>query len=291
MRFLPILTLLVGLSAAAVLLSVFIVNEGQQALVLEFGKVKTVEKTPGLKFKYPPPINTVVYYEKRILPLETEDLEVTPLDNRRLIVNAFARYRITDPERFQAAVQTEAQGKIQLVNILAPELRKVLGKVGSDVILSDQRAALMREIRDEAQGKASALGVEVVDVRIRRADLPDQNLKSTYDRMTAERQQEAADQRARGLEAKRRRIAEGERLATETVAEARKTSEIIKGEADAKRNKIFAEAFNQDPEFFAFYRSLNAYEQALKGDNSTMVLSPNSEFFEYLKTDNARATP
>ena len=288
MRFLPVLTLLIGLAAIAVLNSLFIVKEGQQALVLEFGKVKLVEKSPGLKFKYPPPFNTVVFYEKRILPLETADLEVTPLDNRRLIVSAFARYRITEPEKFQAAVQTEEEGEIQLGDILLAQVREVLGKVVSDEILSDQRASLMRKIRDQSQDKAKDLGVEVVDVRIRRADLPDQNLKSTYERMAAERQQEAADQRARGLEAKRRRIAEGERLATETVAEARKKAEIIKGEADALRNRIFATAFNKDQEFFAFYRSLNAYEQALKGDNSTMVLSPNSEFFEYLKNDNAR---
>ena len=288
MRFLPVLTLLIGLAAIAVLNSLFIVKEGQQALVLEFGKVKLVETSPGLKFKYPPPFNTVVFYEKRILPLETADLEVTPLDNRRLIVSAFARYRITEPEKFQAAVQTEEEGEIQLGDILLAQVREVLGKVVSDEILSDQRASLMRKIRDQSQDKAKDLGVEVVDVRIRRADLPDQNLKSTYERMAAERQQEAADQRARGLEAKRRRIAEGERLATETVAEARKKAEIIKGEADALRNRIFATAFNKDQEFFAFYRSLNAYEQALKGDNSTMVLSPNSEFFEYLKNDNAR---
>lgn len=288
MRILPILTLLIGLSAIGLLSCIFIVDEGQQALVLEFGKVKRVETSPGLKFKYPPPINTVVRFDKRILPLETTDLEVTPLDNRRLIVNAFARFRIRDPEVFQAAVQTEINGKSKLGQILNARVREVLGGVDSDAILSDQRAELMRLIRQQAQNQAAALGVEIVDVRIRRADLPEQNLKATYDRMVAERQQEAADQRARGEEAKRRKIAEGQRLATETRSEARKRSEIIKGEADAARNKIFANAFNQDPEFFAFYRSLNAYEQALQGENSTMVLSPDSEFFEYLKSDNAR---
>lgn len=286
MRILPVLTLLVGLVAVGLLSCIFIVDERQQALVLEFGKVKRVETTPGLKFKYPPPINTVVRYDKRILPLETADLEVTPLDNRRLIVNAFARFRIQNPETFQAAVQTELQGKSRLVQILNSKVREVLGEVESDDILSDKRAGLMRQIRTQAQIQADALGVQIVDVRIRRADLPEQNLKATYERMAAERQQEAADQRARGEEAKRSLIARGERQATETRSEARKKSEIIKGEADAQRNKIFADAFNQDPEFFAFYRSLNAYEQALKGENSTMVLSPNSEFFEYLKNDN-----
>lgn len=285
MKFLPILVLLLGVAVAGVLSSVFIVDERKQALVLEFGKVERVVTEPGLKFKYPAPFNTVITYDDRILPLETDDLEVTPLDNRRLIVSAFARYRINDPQVFREAVQTQRNGEERLERILTDRVRQVLGGVGSQVILSEERAALMRQIRQQALPQAAALGVQIVDVRIRRADLPTQNLQATYERMTAERQQEAADERARGQEAARTRRAEGERQATETLSEARRESEIIKGQADAQRNRIFAEAFNQDPEFFAFYRSLSAYEQALQGENSTMVLSPDSEFFEYLKTD------
>ncbi|MEL6978794.1 MAG: protease modulator HflC, partial [Pseudomonadota bacterium] len=210
---------------------------------------------------------------------------VTPLDNRRLIVSAFARFRIADPRKFRESVQSLSRGKDRLGELLNSRVRQVLGEVDSDAILSDQRAALMQRIKSQASPQAEELGVEIVDVRIRRADLPQQNLQATYDRMAAEREQEAADERARGQEAARSRRAQGQRLATETLSEARKQSEIIKGEADATRTRIFAEAFSQDSEFFEFYRSMTAYEQALQGDNSTMVLSPDSDFFKYLKSD------
>lgn len=284
-RFLPILVLVAGVAVVGVLSSVFIVDERKQALVLEFGKVVRTETDPGLKFKYPPPFNTVVFYDDRILPLETSDLEVIPLDRRQLIVSAFARYRISDARRFRESVQSQANGEARLVELLNARVREVLGSVSSNDILSEKRASLTQQIRVQAGAQARALGVDIVDVRIRRADLPQKNLDATFKRMIAERQQEAADEVARGREAARRRKAEGQRLATVTVSEARKESEIIKGEADAQRNRIFAEAFNQDPEFFAFYRSLTAYELALQGENSTMVLSPDSEFFEYLKSD------
>lgn len=287
MRFLPILVLVLGALIALGLSSVYIVDERQQALVLEFGKVKRVVSEPGLKFKYPAPINTVAVYEKRILPLETAALEVTPLDNRRLIVDAFARYRITDPQRFREAVQTQTAGEQRLGTILNDKLRRVLGAVNSDVILSEERASLMHRIREQAFEEAGALGVAIVDVRIRRADLPEQNLQATYDRMAAERQQEAEDERARGREAAQKRRAEADRQAVEVTSDARRQSEIVRGEADAERNRIFASAFGRDPEFFAFYRSMKAYEEALKGDSSTMVLAPNSEFFRYLNAGSA----
>ena len=285
MRFLPILVLLVGVAAALGLSCIYIVDERKQALVLEFGKVKEVKREPGLYFKLPTPFNTVVFYEDRILPLETEDLEVTPLDNRRLVVNAFARWRIIDPQKFREAAQTEFNGAQRLGDILNARVRDVLGSVASDAILSDERAPLMRQIREGSRGQAEALGVEIVDVRIRRADLPEQNLQATYNRMEAERAQEAADERARGREAAQVRRAEADRQAVELVSEARRESEIIRGVADAERNRVFAEAFGRDEEFFAFYRSLSAYERALQGGNSTMVLSPDSDFFEYLKSD------
>ena len=287
MRFLPILVLILGVAVALALSSIYIVDERKQALVLEFGKVKEIKKEPGLYFKLPTPINTVVFYEDRILPLETDDLEVTPLDNRRLVVNAFARWRITNVQRFREAAQTEGNGALRLERILNARLRDVLGTVSSNAILSDERAPLMRQIREGTREQASELGVEIVDVRIRRADLPTQNLQATYNRMEAEREQEARDERARGQEAAQVRRAEADRQAVELVSEARRQSEIIRGEADAERTKIFAQAYGQDEEFYAFYRSLRAYETALQGGNSTMVLSPDSEFFEYLKSDQA----
>lgn len=289
MRLLPIFVLLVGISVAVGLSSIYVVDERKQALVLEFGKVKEIKTDPGLYFKMPTPINTVMFYDKRILPLETDDLEVNPADNRRLLVNAFARWRISDVQKFRQAAQTQANGERRLDEILKTELREVLGLVTSDEILSDERAPLMLRIREGSRSQADALGVEIVDVRIRRADLPAQNLQATYERMRAERAQEAADERARGREAAQIRRAEADRQAVEIVSEARREGEIVRGKADAERNKIFADAFGRDQEFFAFYRSLTAYENALKGNNSTMVLSPDSEFFEYLNSETLAA--
>lgn len=266
--------------------SLFIVDERKQAIVLQFGQIKEIKTDPGLGFKIPF-IQNVVYYEDRILPLEPPSREVTPLDDRRLVVEAFARWRITDVEKFRLAVGAggEAFGQSRLESILNAALRDVLGNVRSNDILSTDRAALMIQIRDAARADARDLGVEIIDVRIKRADLPPQNLQATFARMQAEREREAADERARGQEAAQIVRATAERQAVELVSEARKNSEIIRGEADAARNAIFAEAYGRDPEFFAFYRSLSAYETALQGDNSTLVISPNSEFFDYLKSD------
>ena len=244
---------------------VFVVDERQQALVLAFGRVERVEDVPGLKFKLPPPFNTVEFYEARILPLETTELEVTPLDDRRLVVDAFARWRILDPKRFRQSVQNMVAAMSRLETILNAALREVLGSEVSGSVLSGERVALMRQIRDATKTEAASLGVEIIDVRIRRADLPEQNLRATFERMEAERQREAADERARGAEAAQKVRAGADRQAVELVAEARRESEIVRGEADAKRNDIFAEAFGRDPEFFAFYRSLAAYVRALKG--------------------------
>ncbi len=264
--------------------SVFIVDERKQALKLQFGQVVGDPggyRKPGLYFKIPF-IQNVVYYEDRILPLETSALEVTPLDDRRLVVDAFARWRIVDPLRFRQAVSNEAAALPRLERVLNAALREVLGSVMSDNILSDDRVALMARIRDAARTSARTLGVEIIDVRIRRADLPQQNLQATFQRMQAERIREAADERARGAEAAQRVRANADRQAVELVSEARKQSEIIRGEADAQRNRVFADAYGRDPEFFAFYRSLAAYEKALNEGGSTLVLSPDSEFFEYL---------
>ncbi|MFN3262035.1 MAG: protease modulator HflC [Pikeienuella sp.] len=287
--------IIVGVIAALLftaLSSVYIVDERKQAIVLQFGQVKAVKQDPGLAFKIPF-IQNVVFYEDRILPLDTQPLEVTPLDERRLVVEAFARWRIIDPVRFRLAVAggAELAGAQRLDSILNAALRGVLGNVNSRDILSAERSGMMTAIRDAARRPAENLGVEVIDVRIKRADLPQQNLQATFARMQAEREREAADERARGAEAAQVVRATADRQAVELVSEARRESEIVRGEADAARNAVFAEAFGRDPEFFAFYRSLSAYEQALQGSNSSMVISPDSEFFDFLKSDQGRPAP
>lgn len=270
----------------AIISSVFIVDEREKALRLWFGEITKEIDEPGLYFKVPF-AHEIVKYDKRILPLDTQPLEVTPLDDRRLVVDAFARWRIADASTFRRAVRTggEEFGKRRLETILNAELRQVLGGVDSGTVLSEDRVSLMNQIRDGARGEAEALGVEIVDVRIKRADLPTQNLEATFARMRAEREREAKDEIARGNEAAQRVRAQADRTVVETTSSAQKDADIIRGEADAKRNAIFAEAFGRDPEFFAFYRSLSAYEKSLKGSNSTLVISPDSEFFEYLKSN------
>ncbi|MDP5216802.1 protease modulator HflC [Ruegeria sp. 2205SS24-7] len=279
----PILVIaaVIGLS------SIFIVDERQKALVLQFGRVAAVKEEPGLAFKIPL-IQEVVRYDDRILSIDVQPLEVTPLDDRRLVVDAFSRYRITDVEQFRQAVGVGgiATAENRLDSILRAETRAVLGSVSSKDILSSDRAALMLRIRNAAIAEARALGVEVIDVRLKATDLPTQNLEATFDRMRAEREREATDERARGNEAAQRVRAQADRTVVELVSEAGREAEIIRGEADAERNLIFAEAYGADPEFFEFYRSLTAYGRAIQGGNSSMVLSPDSDFFNYLKSPN-----
>lgn len=286
--------LVIAIAAVVLLLvlllsSIFVVDERQRALVLQFGQIKDVKEEPGIGFKIPF-IQQVVYYDDRILSLDTASLEVTPLDDRRLVVDAFARWRISDVERFRERTGADGDfaiiaGQQRLQTVLNSALREVLGSVTSNTVLSADRVALMNQIRDQAARETAELGIEVVDVRIKRADLPEQNLEETFNRMRAEREREAEDERARGQEAALRVQSLADRTATELRSEAQRDSDIIRGEADAARNRIFADAFGQDPEFFAFYRSLSAYEEALQEQNSTLVISPNSEFFEYFGGD------
>ena len=266
--------------------SIFIVDERNKALVLQFGRVVAIKEDPGLSFKLPF-IQNVVYYEDRILSSVIDPLEVTPLDDRRLVVDAFTRYRISDVNQFREAVGTggELAAEGRLDGIFRNELREVLGSVSSNDILSSDRALLMDRILSGAKVKGRAIGIEVIDVRLKRTDLPRQNLDATFARMRAEREREAADEIARGNEAAQRVRALADRTEVEIVSDARRDGEIIRGEADAERNAIFADAFGEDPEFFEFYRSFTAYENALQGKNSTMVISPDSEFFNYLKSD------
>jgi membrane protease subunit HflC len=266
--------------------SIFIVDERNKALVLQFGRVVAVKEDPGLAFKLPL-IQEVVYYDDRILSRDVDPIEVTPSDDRRLVVDAFARYRISDLNQFREAVGTGGilTAESRLDGIMRNELREILGTVSSNEILSSDRAALMQQILSGARAEALGIGLDVVDVRLKRTDLPRQNLDATFARMRAEREREAADEIARGNEAAQRVRAQADRTQVEIVSEANREAEIIRGEADATRNAIFAEAYGADPEFFDFYRSLNAYRTALQGNNSTMVMAPDSEFFNYLKSD------
>ncbi len=280
---LPVLVVIV----AALMSSFFIVDEREKALVLQFGRVVAVKEDPGLAFKIPL-IQKVVRYDDRILSREVGPLEVTPLDDRRLVVDAFARYRIVDVSQFRQAVGaggvTFAESRLD--SILRAQIREVLGSVSSNDILSSDRDVLMLRIRNGAIKEAHDIGLEVIDVRLRRTNLPQANLEATFARMRAEREREAADEVARGKEAAQRVRAQADRTVVELVSDAKRKAEITRGESDAKRNAIFAEAYGKDPEFFAFYRSLSAYTKALSGDNSTMVISPDSEFFNYLKSAN-----
>ena len=263
--------------------SVFVVDERQKALVLQFGQIRDIKENPGLSFKLPF-IQQVVRYDDRILSLDTVPLEVTPLDDRRLVVDAFARYRISDVVKFRQAVGTGgvSSAEVRLERILNAALREVLGSAQSNEILSAERVELMGRIRDAAILEAQNLGVEVNDVRIKRADLPSQNLAATFQRMNAERERMAADERARGNEAAQRVRALADREAVEIVSAAKRDGEKIRGAAGAQTTKIFAEAFGRDPEFYAFVRSLSAYENSLTERNTSFVISPTSEVLSYI---------
>ena len=274
------------------LMSLFIVDEREKVLVLRFGQIKQVITDPGLGFKFPW-LDQVVRFEDRILQLETPLIEVTPADDRRLEVDAFVMYRIADIVQFRQALGAggEREASIQLNDILDGQIRAVLGADGvtSNAILSPERANLMESIRVAAQVRAKDLGLDVVDVRLRQTNLPEQNFDATLQRMIAEREREATDERARGREAAQRVTAVADRTYEELLSEARKDGLIIEGEADAERTKILAQAFGADPEFFDFYRSLRAYETSITAENSTLVIPPDHEFLTYLQSSSPRA--
>jgi modulator of FtsH protease HflC len=285
MRRVPILIAIVVALGFLLLNSIYTVDERQKAMVLQFGQVRAVKEQPGLAFKIPF-IQNVVYYDSRIQGLDTNALEVTPLDDRRLIVDAFARWRISDVSQFRRAVgvggMTSATQRLE--SILNANVREALGSVRSESVLSADRVGLMNRIRDAAIVEARDLGVEIIDVRIKRADLPEQNLVATFERMKAEREREAADERARGNEAAQRLRAQADRTAIEIVSEADRDAQIIRGGADAERNRILAEAYGADPEFFAFMRSMDAYRKSMTADNATLLIEPDSAFFDYLRS-------
>ncbi len=274
----PVAVVLAGLGLSAI----YTVDEREKALVLQFGEVVAARTEPGIGFKVPF-VQNVVKYDDRILSLTTQPLEVTPLDDRRLVVDAFARWRIVDAIKFREAVGDggESFAKNRLDGILNNAIREVMGAVPSTAVLSDDRTPLMNRIRDIARREANALGVDVIDVRLTRTDLPEQNLAATYARMRAEREREAADERARGGEAAQRVRAAADRQVVELTSEARKQSEIVRGEADAARNAIYAEAYGKDEGFFAFTRALQFYAESLKPGSSSLVTEPGSLYFDY----------
>lgn len=258
----------------------FAVRESQQALVLQFGEPRQVIREAGLHTKIPF-VQNVVFMDRRILDLDTEPMEVIAADQKRLIVDAFARFRIVDPLRFYQTVGNEMVARSRLSTILNSSVRQVLGSQSFFAVLSGERAELMRRIRDRVNTEAEGLGIEVVDVRIRRADLPEANSQAIYRRMQTEREREAREARAQGAEIAQRIRSRADREVTVLLAEARRDSEVIRGDGDAERNSIFAEAYEQDEDFFDFYRSLQAYRQALDSGDTTLVLSPDGTFFRH----------
>ena len=271
---------LVILVAATIYFSVFIVKEVNQAIVLQFGDPKRIIMNPGINFKIPF-IQNVVFLDKRILNLDTPPEEVIASDQKRLIVDAFARFQIIDPLKFYISVGNERVARSRLSTIINSRIRSVLGTQRLQTLLSADRTNQMSLIQDGVNNEAENFGIKIVDVRIKRADLPQANSDAIYKRMQTEREREAKEFRAKGAEMAAEITANADKEVTVILANAEKSSQILKGEGDGKRNKIFADAFGQDPEFFAFYRAMQAYEKALIGGETSLILSPDSEFFKF----------
>lgn len=268
--------------------SVFTVNQTEQALLVRLGEPVRVVTEPGLNFKVPF-IDAVISIDKRILDLENPSQEVIASDQKRLVVDAFARYRIKDPLRFYQTLGSIQAANIQLTTLLNASLRRVLGEVTFIQVVRDERDVLMARIREQLDREATSYGIAVVDVRIRRADLPEQNSQAVYQRMQTERQREAAEFRARGGQRAQEIRSKADREATVIVAEANSESEKIRGEGDGERNRLFAEAYGKDADFFAFYRSMSAYENSLKHNDTRYLLRPGSEFFRFFDNPNGKA--
>src|SRR5213592_226226 len=287
--FVLFVVLIVGYSA------VFTVAQTQQALVVRLGEPIRVVTEPGLNFKAPF-IDTVISIDKRILDLENPSQEIIAFDRRRLVVDAFARYRIKNALRFYQSIGSIQAANIQLTTLLNAALRRVLGEVSFITVVRDEREGLMTRIRDQLDREADQYGIQLVDVRIRRADLPEANSQAVYQRMQTERQRQAAEFRAQGGQKAQEIRSRADREATVIVADANSTAEQVRGAGDAERNRLFAEAYGKDPDFFAFYRSMTAYENSLKSNDTRFLLRPDSDFFRFFgsasgKTAGAPAAP
>jgi len=277
---------LIGGAVAAVLLTIvaasalFVVRETEQVIVMQFGNPQRVIQDPGLNWKLPF-IQNVVVYEKRVLGSDPPGEEVILADQKRVVVDTYTRWRISDPILFYQAVNIEMNAQQRLSDIIISALRRVLGNYTLTQLLSEQRTELMAQIRSQVDGEAAALGIAVTDVRIRRADLPPQTSQAIYDRIRSERDREAREARAQGRELAQQIRARADREKTVIVAEAENRAQTIRGQGDAEAIRIYAESFGRDPEFFAFYRSMEAYRNALADNGTTMVLSPDSDFFRF----------
>ena len=270
--------------------SIFVVNARQQAIVLRFGEIVDVKTTPGLYFKLPFGFfdaDTVQYIDKRVMRLDLDNIRVQVSGGKFYEVDAFMAYRIDDPRLFRQSVSGSVPlAEQRLKTRLDAALRRVYGLRGFEAALSQERASMMREVRDQVRPAAKSLGIEIDDVRIRRTDLTQEVSQQTYDRMKAERLAQAEKLRARGREAAQRIRARADREAVEIIAEANKESEVLRGEGDGERGSIYAKAYQKDPSFFQFYRSMSAYKNALDDTGTTMVLSPDSDFFRYFNNPN-----
>ena len=268
--------------------SIFTVSQTEQALVVRLGRPVDVVSEPGLNFKAPF-IDTVISIDKRILDLENPSQEVIASDQKRLVVDAFARYRIKNALRFYQSIGSIQAANIQLTTLLNAALRRVLGEVSFINVVRDERENLMTRIRDQLDREADQYGIEVVDVRIRRADLPEQNSLAVYKRMQTEREREAQEFRAQGGQKAQEIRSKADREATVIVADANSTAEQTRGVGDAERNRLFAEAYGKDPDFFAFYRSMSAYETGLRSNDTRFLLRPDSEFFRFFANPSGHA--
>ena len=281
---------IIAVIAATAFFSIFIVKEVNQAIVLQFGDPKRIITKPGLNFKLPF-IQNVVFLDKRILNLDAPPEEVIASDQKRLIVDAFARFQIIDPLKFYISVGNERVARSRLSTIINSRIRSVLGTQRLQTLLSEDRTKQMSLIQEGVNIEAEKFGIKIIDVRIKRADLPQANSDAIFARMQTERNREAKEFRAKGAEMAVTITSTADKEVTVILADAQKKSEIMKGEGDGQRNKIFADAFGQDPQFFAFYRAMQAYEKALIGGETSLVLSPDSEFFKFFGNVKSKATP
>jgi membrane protease subunit HflC len=282
-----ILLPVIGVIAVVAFFSIFIVKEVNQAIVLQFGDPKKIILKPGLNFKLPF-IQNVVFLDKRILNLDAPPEEVIASDQKRLIVDAFARFQIVDPLKFYISVGNERVARSRLSTIINSRIRSVLGTQRLQTLLSEDRTKQMALIQEGVNIEAEKFGIKIIDVRIKRADLPQANSDAIFARMQTERNREAKEFRAKGAEMAITITSTADKEVTVILADAQKKSEIMKGEGDGARNKIFADAFGQDPDFFAFYRAMQAYEKALIGGETSLVLSPDSEFFKFFGNVNLK---
>ena len=274
------LLLVIVFAGFVVYLTLFTVKEINQAIVLQFGDPKKVINEPGLQVKIPF-IQNVIFIDRRILSLDPAPEEVIASDQKRLIVDAYARFKIIDPLKFYISVGDERVARSRLATIINSRLRSVLGKQSLATLLSEDRAKQMAIIQEGVNVEAEKFGIKIIDVRIKRADLPQANSEAIYKRMQTEREREAKEFRAKGAEMAVTITSTADKEVTVLLANAKKQSEIMKGEGDGQRNKIFAQAFGKDPEFFSFYRAMQAYEKALIGGDTSLILSPDSDFFKF----------